>query len=97
MNRKFVWVGWLVGFLLYLPRSRSIEKRELKGAYILLLLIKEKNPRRERSTSVRYRPHLTGRVGIYVHGKQNRTKILKRSGYGAMHKVMIGFVFPIGK
>lgn len=27
--------------------------------------------------------------------KQN--KILKRSGYGAMHKVMIGFVFPIGK
>lgn len=38
-NRKLVWVGWLVGWLvclLYLPRSRLTEKRELKGAYILL-------------------------------------------------------------
>lgn len=91
-------LGWLVGWLLYLLRSRSTEKRELKGAYILLIIIKKKKtPRRERSTSVRYRPHLTGRVGMYVHGRQNRTKSSKRSGYGAMHKVMIGFVFPIGK
>lgn len=41
------WMGWLVGWLvclLYLPRSRSTEKRELKGAYILLIIIKKKPP-----------------------------------------------------
>lgn len=79
-------LGWLVGCLLYLPRSRSTES----------VMIKEKT-QRERSTSVRYRPHITGRVGIYVHGRQNRTTNPQKIRYGAMRKVMIGFVFPIGK
>lgn len=82
-------VGWLV-CLLYLLRSRSTEKRESKGGYILL------KPSENVQPSVRYRPHLTGKVvGMYTADKteQNPQKIR----YGAMRKVMIGFVFPIGK
>lgn len=74
-NRKLVWVGWLVGCLLYLPRSRSTEKRELKGAYILLLMIKKKPPARTfNKRAISASPH---RKGCYVHGRQNRTKSSK--------------------
>lgn len=94
-NRKLDgWVGWLVVFYTFLV-SRSTEKRELKGAYILLLLIiKKKTPARtfnKRAISA-LQEEL---VIMYTANKteQNPQKIR----YGAMHKVMIGFVFPIGK
>lgn len=84
MVRGGIWIkskvclSWLVGWLSSIPlRSRSIEKRELKGAYILLLLIKKKKPPGENvQPSVRYRPRRKV-VGIYVHGRQNRTKSSK--------------------
>lgn len=72
---RWVWdqiESWLVGCLLYLPRSYSTEKRELKGAYILL----KPSENVQQACDI----GLTGRVGIYVHGKQNRTKSSKRSG-----------------
>lgn len=80
IKSKAVWVGWLVVFY----TSSFPFDRE---CYY------ERNPRRERSTSVRYRLH---KKGCDIHGRQNRTEF-KKIRYGAMHKVMIGFVFPIGK
>lgn len=52
MIRGGIWIkseaclGWLVGWFVFYTSlvSRSIEKRELKAAYILLLIIKKKPP-----------------------------------------------------
>lgn len=35
--------------------------------------------------------------GLLYPRQTKQNKILKKIRYGAMHKVMIGFVFPIGK
>lgn len=77
------WMGWLVGWLSSTPpRSRSTES----------VIMKEKPSENvQQACDI----GLTGRVAIYTANKTEQ--ILKKIRYGAMHKVMIGFVFPIGK
>lgn len=66
-------VGWLVGWLSSIPPSLPFDREEGIGGCIY-----SSKTQRERSTSVRYRPHITRRVGRrYVHGRQNRTKSSK--------------------
>lgn len=80
LNRKLVWVGWLVGCLLYLPRSRSTEKRESKGAYILL----KPSENVQQACDI----GLTSQEGLLYPRQTKQNKILKRSGYGAMRLVL---------
>lgn len=79
----------LVGLVVFYTSlvSRSIEKRELKGAYILL----KPSENVQQACDV----GLPRRAAISTADKteQNPQKIR----YGAMRKVMIGFVFPIRK
>lgn len=82
-------MGWLVGWLSSIPPSFPFDREE--G---IERCIYSSKTQRERSTSVRYRLYRKV-VGMYTADKtkQNPQKIR----YGAMRKVMIGFVFPIGK
>lgn len=89
-NRKLDGVvGWLV-CLLYLPRSRLTEKRELKGVYILL----KPSENVQQACDI----GLTSQEGLVYMSTANKTEQNpQKIRYGAMRKVMIGFVFPIGK
>lgn len=64
-------VGWLVGWLCSIPPSFPFDREEgIEGC------IYSSKTQRERSTSVRYRPYRKV-VGMYIYGRQNRTKSLK--------------------
>lgn len=70
--------------------SRLIEKRELKGAYILL----KPSENVQQACDI----GLTSKEGLVCIYTANKTEPNpQKIRYGAMHKVMIGFVFPIGK
>lgn len=91
-------LGWLVG-LASIPPSFPFDREEgIEGCIYSSSYYQEKKDPPARTFNKRAISASPHRKGWYVCTRQTKqNKILKRSGYGAMHKVMIGFVFPIGK
>lgn len=75
------WMGWLVGWLVVFYTSSFPFDREegIEGCIYSSSYYQEKTPRRECSTSVRYRPYRNV-VGMYSTRQTKQNKILKRSG-----------------
>lgn len=91
-------LGWLVGWLCSIPPSFLFDREEgIAGCiYSSSSYYQERKPPGE-NVQQACDIGLRGRLLVCIYTANKTEQNSQKIRYGAMHKVMIGFVFPIGK